>query len=78
MLNRRTSSFYERKDNKSSELKMTHQATANRYHYQHTWCPALQRIFVFRKDVRTDTTCENNDHLFGRGLVGQYFDTHGK
>ena len=20
---------------------------------------------------RTDTTCENNDHLFGRGLVGQ-------
>ena len=20
---------------------------------------------------RTDTMCENNDHLFGRGLVGQ-------
>ena len=35
--------------------------------------------FVFRDsmlvvcvtDRRTDTTYENNDHLFGRGLVGQ-------
>ena len=29
-----------------------------------------QHCFCF-KDVRTDTMCENNDHLFGRGLVGQ-------
>ena len=29
--------------------------------------PPGQRVFVFR----TDTTLENNEHLFGRGLVGQ-------
>ena len=33
---------------------------------------ALQRVFVFRTDRRTDTTCKNNDYIFGRGLVGQY------
>ena len=27
--------------------------------------------FVFRTDGRTDTMCENNDHPFGRGPVGQ-------
>ena len=25
-----------------------------------------------RTDVRTDTMCKNNDHLYGRGLVGQF------
>ena len=24
-----------------------------------------------RKDIRTDTMCDTNDHLFGRGLVSQ-------
>ena len=53
-------------------------------HYFHAWRP-LYRVFYVsvvarfcfsdgqtdgRTYGRTDTTCENNDHLFGRGLVG--------
>ena len=63
---------------------MTHQATANRWslssHYG-VCCRvylvfraptfALQQDFVFVTYGRTDTMCENSDHLFGRGLVGQ-------
>ena len=29
---------------------------------------ALKRVF---SDEHADTMCENNDHLFGRGMVGQ-------
>ena len=32
--------------------------------------------FVFVTDGRTDTMCENNDHLIGRGLVGQKIKVH--
>ena len=46
-------------------------------HYFHAWCPSY-RVFLFAVedrfcfcDGRTDTLCENNDHLFGRGLVDQ-------
>ena len=31
-------------------------------------CSAFSSYFC---DGRTDTTCENNDHLFGLGLVGR-------
>ena len=33
--------------------------------------PVVARFLVFVTDVRTNTMCENNDHLIGRGLVGQ-------
>ena len=38
-------------------------------HYFHAWCQ-LCLVFVFC-DGRTDTMCEYNDYLFGRGRVGQ-------
>ena len=55
-------------------------------HYFHAWCPPWSvsnkiRVFCFPGlnvcavafcDGRTDTMCENNDHLFGRGLLGQW------
>ena len=59
----------------SRKFKITHQATANRWSLSsYAWC-LLQRDFVFL-DVRTDTTRENNDQLFGRGLVDQYVDIY--
>ena len=58
--------------NKSSELKMTHQATANTWPLTAYMVPGVVALFCFfRPDVRTITTCENSDHLFDRGLVGQ-------
>ena len=32
---------------------------------------ALKGVLVIGTYGRTDTMCENNDHLFSRGLVGQ-------
>ena len=31
----------------------------------------VPRVVIFVMNVRTDTTCGNNDHLFSRGLVGR-------
>ena len=31
---------------------------------------ALQHVFVFVTDDRTDTMCRNNNHLFDHGLSG--------
>ena len=46
-----------RNGNKSKDFKVTHQTHL------------AVRVFLF--SGRTDTMCENNDHLFGhRGLVG--------
>ena len=47
-------------------------------HYFHAFClPGLnvivvERFYYFWTDGSTDTMCENNDHLIGRGLMGQY------
>ena len=59
---------------KSSEFKMTHQATANIGAHYLTHGVHCSAFFCFfgRTDVVTDTTHENNDHLFGYGPVGQY------
>ena len=64
-------------DQRSGQLfhkLLTHQATANRFThgaYFVYWVLtlALKRVFIFR----TEIIFENNDHLFGRGLVGQKF-----
>ena len=72
--------IYESKSNKSGEFKMTHQATANRLSLFSSMesvilftgpCRQRCRAFIYFCDSRTDTMCENNDHPFGRGLVGQ-------
>ena len=58
---------------------MTHQATTNKWSF---FSRMVERILFsvrqFRVSAcfcflygRTDTMCENNDHLFGRGPVGQ-------
>ena len=52
--------------NKSSEFKMTHQATTS-------YVIIFWRVSCL-SDGQTDTMCENNDHLFGRDLVGQYLE----
>ena len=66
------------------EYKMTHQATAkiwSLFGHKHgvdrsvyfvflTPTLALQHIFLWRMDGRTDTMLENNDHLFCCGLAG--------
>ena len=59
---------------------MTHQATANRRSVFSRRVSVVARI-VFSNvivatrycfsDRRTDTVCDNNDLLFGRGLVGK-------
>ena len=51
------------------------------FHYFHAWRPLYCVFYVSvvarfcfsdrQTYGRTDTTCENNDHLFSRGLVGQ-------
>ena len=66
----RTNERTDKSENKSSELKMTHQATANRWPLSAHMMTGVAALFCF-SDGRTDTTHENNDHLFGRGLVGQ-------
>ena len=74
-----------RNENKSGDFRVTHQAPVNRWslfsrmvsfvahilfsgpwHYR---CSAF--LFFWRTYGRTDTMCENNDHLFCPGLVGQ-------
>ena len=62
---------------------MTHQATVNRFSLSlfSRMAPVVAsicldvsvvaRFLVLVTDVRTDTMCEDNDHLIGRGLVGQ-------
>ena len=48
----------QKKLNKSGDFKVTHQAQCS--------------VFCFhRADKRTDTISESNDHLYGRGLMGQ-------
>ena len=48
--------------NKSCKVKMTDQAAL--------FCFSAVASFCF-SNGRTDTTSENSNHLFGRGLVGQ-------
>ena len=69
---------------KSSEFKMTHPSPANRWSlfsrmvfvvlFPGLDVGVVMRFYFcdnLRTDGRTDTLCDNNDHLFGRGLVGQ-------
>ena len=56
------------KVNKSGEFRMTHRATAKRWSFSSHMVPFAE-CFCF--SGRTDTMCENKDHLFGRGPVGQ-------
>ena len=55
------------------DFRVTHQVPVNRWSlFSHVLCSAC---FVFLAgfsfcDVRTDTLCENNDHLFGRPWPG--------
>ena len=49
---------------------MTRQATANRWPLSADMAPGVAALYCF-SDGRTDTKCENNDLLFGRGLVDQ-------
>ena len=53
----------------SGEFKMTHQATANRWSLSAHMVSGVAARFCYfgRMNVRTDTMCENDDHLFGRG-----------
>ena len=55
---------------KSSDFKMTHQAPSNRFLLFSRLLSVVAHIFCCC-DERTDTMCEKNYHLFGRGLVGQ-------
>ena len=57
---------------------MTHQAQVNFFTHGARCCTYIVFLasmsalfFVCVTDGRTDTMCENHDHLFGRGLVGQ-------
>ena len=34
---------------------------------------SVTKSFIFGANLRTDTLCETNDHLLGRGLVGHFF-----
>ena len=58
----------EKTNNKSGDFRVTHQAPANRWSLFSSIVSFIARFLFFG---RTDTMCENNDHLFGRGLVGQ-------
>ena len=60
-----------RSENKSGDFRVTHQATANNRWSLFSCMVSFVARFHFVTDGRTDTMCENNDHLFGRGLVGQ-------
>ena len=52
---------------------MTHQAPANRFSLFSRMVSVATRIFCDGgKDGTYGHLYENNDHLFGRGLVGQY------
>ena len=57
----------------SGDFKVTHQVPANRWSlFQARGSLFSGRCSAFYFcDGRTDTMCENKDHLFGRGLVGQ-------
>ena len=72
-----SSNFLRKKKRKSGEFKMTHQATAKNVLINFTHGLRCSAYLVFLYSVIyfsngwTDTKCENNDHLFGRGLVGQ-------
>ena len=68
--------------NKSEEIWVTHQAPANRWSLFSCMMSIVARFFSFSGprrcsafcfcNGRTDTLPDNNDHLFGRGQVGQY------
>ena len=60
-----------KKTYKSSHFRVTHQAKANRWSLSTHMVSVVVR-FCFC-DGRTDTLCENNDHLFGRGLGGSKY-----
>ena len=61
---------YKYKNNyKSGDFRVTHQALANRWSLFSDMASVIARFYFC--DRRTDTMCENNDHLFGSGLVGQ-------
>ena len=53
---------------KSADLRVTHQAPANKWSLFSCMVAVVVRICFC--DERTDTLREYNDHLFGRGLVG--------
>ena len=62
---------------KNRYIKMTHQAPANWWSIisrmvSVVWFSRASALAFLRTDGRTDTTYESSDHLFGRGLVGQY------
>ena len=53
---------------------MTHQATANRWSLFSCMVSVVAPIWFSGRcfcDGRTDTLRDNNDHLFGHGLMGQ-------
>ena len=57
------------KKNKSGDLRVTHLAPANWWSLFSYMVSVVAHICFC--DGRTDILRENNDHLFGRGLVGQ-------
>ena len=52
---------------KSANL-MTHQVPCSLIE---CFCYQDRRTSFSRTDERTATMCDNNDHLYGRGLIGQ-------